>query len=133
MCQPDCRTSARNHGPQARCRLTRRTAARGTTRLVPQQEVGPYTFQAVKVKRQVEFVRGGDAVRYHEYRYFRPLPELSNGSLSDPITTLNVPLVGESCGGHRGCAAPTDCSGRQAGGPWPVVRLCRPACCCILL
>lgn len=71
---------------------------------MPQQEVGPYTFQAVKVKRQVEFVRGGDAVQYHEYRYFRPLPELSNGSLSDPITTLNVPLVGESGGGHKGCA-----------------------------
>lgn len=60
-----------------------------------QQEVGPYVFQSVKVKRRVEFVRDGDAVRYHEYRYFLPLPELSNGSMDDPITTLNVPLVGE--------------------------------------
>ena len=60
-----------------------------------QQEVGPYVFQSVKVKRRVEFVRDGDAVRYHEYRYFLPLPELSNGSLDDPITTLTVPLVGE--------------------------------------
>lgn len=83
----------------------------------PQQEVGPYAFQAVRVKRNVQFVRGGAAVRWNEYRYFRPLPELSNGSLSDPITTLNVPLVGESC--WAAAAA-----GLRAGLLWPGLAAC---------
>lgn len=69
-----------------------------------QQEVGPYTFQAVKVKRDVEFLQGGAAVRWKEWRFFRFLPDQSNGSLADPITTLNVPLVGalNEAGGARG-------------------------------
>jgi hypothetical protein len=60
-----------------------------------QEEVGPYTFQKVRLKRGVEWVRGGASVRWREYRYHLPVPELSNGSLDDPITTLNVPLLGE--------------------------------------
>ena len=71
-----------------------------------QEEVGPYTFQKVRLKRGVEWVRGGASVRWREYRYHLPVPELSNGSLDDPITTLNVPLLGERawaglCGSAR--------------------------------
>ena len=57
--------------------------------------MGPYTFQKVRLKRGVEWVRGGASVRWREYRYHLPVPELSNGSLDDVITTLNVPLLGE--------------------------------------
>lgn len=94
-----------------------------------QQEVGPYVFQSIKVKRQVEFVRDGDAVRYHEYRYFRPLPELSNGSLDDPITTLNVPLVGElGAGPAAGMCMRQAWSLRQLGVTYDNVRgCCAPA------
>lgn len=60
----------------------------------PQQEVGPYTFQALKVKTHVEWVGGGTGVRWLDFNSFLFEPENSNGSLDDPITTLNVPLAG---------------------------------------
>lgn len=56
--------------------------------------MGPYAFQAMKIKTAVEFLDGNQSVRWKEYDYFKFLPELSNGTLDDAITTLNVPLVG---------------------------------------
>lgn len=85
-----------------------------------QEEVGPYTFRMVRLKTAVQWVDGGAAVRWLEYRYHLWEPSLSNGSLDDPITTLNLPLVG-------GCAvlsrAPPRCAcGTLLPCPWPRPR-----------
>lgn len=58
-----------------------------------QAELGPYTFAKHRVKRHVWFDSEG-AVRFHEYTYHLPLPSLTNGSLDDKVTTLNIPLLG---------------------------------------
>ncbi|KAL4431087.1 hypothetical protein ABPG75_006343 [Micractinium tetrahymenae] len=58
------------------------------------EEVGPYVFAKSRRRRGATFVRGGGAVRYHNYEYHTFVPELSSGSPDDRVTTLNVPLVG---------------------------------------
>lgn len=56
-------------------------------------ELGPYTYVKHRVKRHVWFSPDG-RVKFKEYSYHLPAPELTNGSLDDLVTTLNIPLVG---------------------------------------
>jgi CD36 family len=59
-----------------------------------QQELGPYTFEKYHRKLNVSFSPDNTTVSFNEFFSFHPVPELTNGSLDDAITTLNVPLLG---------------------------------------
>lgn len=73
-----------------------------------QQEVGPYTFRQVRRKTAIRWLDGDAAVQWLEYKYHLWEPQLSNGSMQDAITTLNLPLIG-GCAVHALCCI-------QAGG-----------------
>jgi hypothetical protein len=59
-----------------------------------QQELGPYTFEKYHRKVNVSFSPDNTTVSFNEFFSFHPVPELTNGSLDDPVTTLNVALLG---------------------------------------
>lgn len=56
--------------------------------------MGPYTFTKYHRKTNVTFSPDATTVSFNEFFSLHPVPELTNGSLSDPVTTLNVALVG---------------------------------------
>lgn len=56
--------------------------------------MGPYTFEKYHRKVNVSFSPDNSTVSFSEFFSLHPLPELTNGSLDDPITTLNIPLLG---------------------------------------
>ena len=59
-----------------------------------QEELGPYTFIKYHRKVNVSFSPDNTTVTFNEFFSFHPVPHLTNGSLDDPITTLNIALLG---------------------------------------
>uniref|UniRef100_T1JN74 Uncharacterized protein n=1 Tax=Strigamia maritima TaxID=126957 RepID=T1JN74_STRMM len=58
------------------------------------QELGPYTYEEVRKKINIHFNEDEDTVSYRELIKYTFIPDLSNGSLTDVVTTLNLPLTG---------------------------------------
>lgn len=58
------------------------------------KRLGPYTFRKVKRKIRVKFSADNTTVSFRELSTYVPIPEATNGSLDDPVTTLNLPLIG---------------------------------------
>ncbi len=52
------------------------------------QELGPYTFSEVHVRVNVDAYDNA-TLKFQQKKLWRFLPELSNGSLDDPVTTVN--------------------------------------------
>ena len=59
-----------------------------------QQELGPYTFTKFHRKLNVTFSPDNTSASFNEFFSFHPVPELTNGTLDDQVTTLNIPLIG---------------------------------------
>ena len=58
------------------------------------KRLGPYTFRKVKRKVRVKFSTDNTTVSFRELSTYVAIPEATNGSLDDPVTTLNLPLIG---------------------------------------
>jgi len=56
-------------------------------------EMGPYTFTEKHTRINIETFDNG-TMKFMQRRTWHFVPELSNGTLDDNITTLNVPVVG---------------------------------------
>ncbi|XP_031829308.1 protein croquemort [Nomia melanderi] len=57
------------------------------------EEVGPYVFREIRQKANVTFHAENNTVSYFYRRWWYFEPELTNGSLSDPITQLNAVAI----------------------------------------
>ncbi|XP_076173959.1 protein croquemort [Ptiloglossa arizonensis] len=64
---------------------------RGTKPIL--EEVGPYVFREVREKANVTFHPDNHTVSYFHRRWWYFAPELSNGSLNDRITQLNIVAI----------------------------------------
>ncbi|KAK4016392.1 protein croquemort [Daphnia magna] len=56
------------------------------------EEIGPFTYTEVHERVNVERY-DNFTLKFQQKRYWQYVEEMSNGSLEDPITTLNVPLL----------------------------------------
>ncbi|XP_072939023.1 protein croquemort-like [Epargyreus clarus] len=56
------------------------------------EEVGPYVFREYHTKENITWNDNNSTVTYYNKRSWQFQPQLSNGSLSDPITSIN-PIV----------------------------------------
>jgi len=72
---------------------TENTSASSSKKLVVAQ-VGPYVFRKTVTKTSARFTSDGRMVSYRDDVRYVFVPEESVGSLSDVVTTVNVPLVG---------------------------------------
>ncbi|XP_046440318.1 protein peste-like [Daphnia pulex] len=57
------------------------------------QEIGPFTYTEVHERVNVTRLDHNYTIQFQQKRYWQYVEEMSNGSLDDPITTLNVPLL----------------------------------------
>lgn len=57
------------------------------------EEVGPYVFREVRQKADVKFHPENNTVSYFYRRWWHFVPELTNGSLSDPIMQLDTVAI----------------------------------------
>ncbi|XP_074604878.1 protein croquemort-like isoform X2 [Brevipalpus obovatus] len=57
------------------------------------QELGPYVYVEYRKKINISYSENESIVKYAQRRTWYYKPELSRGSLSDPVYHLNVPLV----------------------------------------
>lgn len=57
------------------------------------EEVGPYVFREVRQKADVKFHPENNTVSYFYRRWWYFVPELTNGSLSDPIMQLDTVAI----------------------------------------
>uniref|UniRef100_T1IUI9 Scavenger receptor class B member 1 n=1 Tax=Strigamia maritima TaxID=126957 RepID=T1IUI9_STRMM len=58
------------------------------------QEIGPYVFSVHSKKVNVSFNNDEGTVSYDLVKWYKYLPQLSNGTLDDQVTVLNVPFMG---------------------------------------
>jgi len=59
------------------------------------QQIGPYTFTEKHERVNIE-TYDNFTLKFQQKRTWHFVPELSNGTMSDDVTTLNVPAVGAS-------------------------------------
>ena len=57
------------------------------------KEMGPYVFSEINEKTQIQPLPHNSSVSYKIKRSWFFNPELSNGNLSDVITTINLPVL----------------------------------------
>lgn len=57
------------------------------------KEIGPYVFHEFHHKKVLAWNDANNTVTYKQIRTYKFLPNMTNGSLNDKITTLNVPAV----------------------------------------
>ncbi|CAL8138190.1 unnamed protein product [Orchesella dallaii] len=58
------------------------------------QEAGPYVFLQKRKKVDIEFHEENDTVSYRQIMTYHFQPHLSNGSLNDTVTMVNLPMLG---------------------------------------
>ena len=56
-------------------------------------ERGPFVFYETREKHVIDFDNDSNIIRYNDQKTFYFKPELSVGSLDDPVNVVNVPLV----------------------------------------
>lgn len=56
-------------------------------------EVGPYVFHEIRLRDQHHYLNDFKTLRFNETKSFVFEPNLSNGTLGDSITTVNMPLL----------------------------------------
>lgn len=57
------------------------------------EQCGPYTFLEKREKRVLDFTNNSEIIEYKDIKTFFFQPQLSNGSLDDQVSMLNVPLM----------------------------------------
>lgn len=57
------------------------------------RQQGPYVYQEVRNKTEVELINAGATLRYRQHKWYLFDANRSSGSEDDVITTINIPLV----------------------------------------
>ena len=57
------------------------------------EQRGPFTFLEKRGKRILEFTNDSEIIDYKDIKTFFFQPHLSNGSLDDEVSVINVPLM----------------------------------------
>ncbi|ODN04768.1 Scavenger receptor class B member 1 [Orchesella cincta] len=65
------------------------------------EELGPYVYQQKRVKTEVEVNEDNDSVFYKQPVYYHFRPDMTNGSLDDVISMINLPYVGLAAKANR--------------------------------
>merc|ERR1711935_54489 len=57
------------------------------------EELGPYVFKETWAKEDIEWKNDDNIIEYDQLRYFKFLPNLSEGKLRDEVTVPNIPMI----------------------------------------
>jgi len=57
------------------------------------RQIGPYVYQEIRNKTQVELINAGATLRYRQQKWYVFDANRSCGSENDIFTTINIPLV----------------------------------------
>ncbi|CAL8137069.1 unnamed protein product [Orchesella dallaii] len=58
------------------------------------EELGPYVYQQKRVKTDIEVNEENDSVFYRQPIYYHFRPDMTNGTLEDVISMVNLPYIG---------------------------------------